>query len=82
MWTHSGDVTLDATGQEGLAAPALLGWHHPENVTLRPPVVPLPEQPRTAPDRATWRPSSTPRKPTDTRIATHTKKVEKHDVRP
>ncbi|MGW0336337.1 hypothetical protein ACWD0J_31570 [Streptomyces sp. NPDC003011] len=36
VWTQSGDVTLDATGQDDLAVLALLGRLYPENVTLRP----------------------------------------------
>ncbi|WP_307172975.1 hypothetical protein [Streptomyces africanus] len=36
MWTRSGDVTLDATGQDDLVVLALLGRLYPENVTLRP----------------------------------------------
>ncbi|MFH7341219.1 hypothetical protein [Streptomyces sp. KHY 26] len=36
VWTQSGDVTLDATGQDDLVVLALLGRLYPENVTLRP----------------------------------------------
>ncbi|NEB13890.1 hypothetical protein G3I32_34510 [Streptomyces coelicoflavus] len=36
VWTQSGDVTLDATGQDDLAVLALLGRLYPENVALRP----------------------------------------------
>ncbi|MFD3611155.1 hypothetical protein ACFWXA_24345 [Streptomyces atroolivaceus] len=36
VWTQAGDVTLDATGQDDLVVPALLGRLYPENVTLRP----------------------------------------------
>jgi hypothetical protein len=36
VWTQAGDVTLDATGQDGLVVLALLGRLYPENVALRP----------------------------------------------
>ncbi|MFF4800559.1 hypothetical protein ACFY1U_19520 [Streptomyces sp. NPDC001351] len=36
VWTQSGEVTLDATGQDDLVVLALLGRLYPENVTLRP----------------------------------------------
>ncbi|MET9822935.1 MULTISPECIES: type 2 periplasmic-binding domain-containing protein [Streptomyces] len=36
VWTESGVVTLDATGQGDLAVLALLGRLYPENLTLRP----------------------------------------------
>jgi hypothetical protein len=36
VWTQSGDVTLDATGQDDLAVLAVLGRLYPENVALRP----------------------------------------------
>ncbi|WP_406397968.1 hypothetical protein [Streptomyces uncialis] len=36
VWTRSGDVTLDATGQDDLVVLALLGRLYPENVALRP----------------------------------------------
>ncbi|MFI6333791.1 hypothetical protein [Streptomyces sp. NPDC050535] len=36
VWTRSGEVTLDATGQDGLVVLALLGRLYPENVVLRP----------------------------------------------
>ncbi|MFK4543841.1 hypothetical protein RKD29_003437 [Streptomyces tendae] len=36
VWTRSGDVTLDATGQDDLVVLALLGRLYPENLTLRP----------------------------------------------
>ncbi|AXQ57566.1 hypothetical protein D0C37_25185 [Streptomyces koyangensis] len=36
MWTRSGDVTVDVTGQDDLVVLALLGRLYPENVTLRP----------------------------------------------
>lgn len=36
VWTQAGDVTLDATGQDDLVVPTLLGRLYPENVTLRP----------------------------------------------
>ncbi|MFC8228728.1 hypothetical protein [Streptomyces sp. NPDC057287] len=35
VWTQDDDVTLDATGQDGLVALALLGRLYPENVFLR-----------------------------------------------
>ncbi|MGA5427303.1 hypothetical protein ACPCVL_10950 [Streptomyces koyangensis] len=36
VWTRSGDVTVDVTGQDDLVVLALLGRLYPENVTLRP----------------------------------------------